>query len=269
MITSRSQRWRARRACYVDNLSVINPHAYAVDSLEPATAKAFIAEHHYLPNYPAAKLAVGLFGPAKGGKTALAGVAVFAVPPTAAVITSHTGLTSEKGCTLARLILHDEVAGNGESFFIARALKILRSEKPEIEAVVSYSDPLHGHLGLVYCATNAAYRGRSQPRTAYLLHGQAISGRTLSKIRLGEQGVGGAIDQLVAAGAPKPTPNETSTAWLARLARERILTRSQHPGLYTYCFELSRTARKAGRSLPRRPYPKVIDLPAPQLPFAA
>lgn len=184
MLTTRSQRWRSRRASFVDNLSVIDPRRYAVDALETPTARAFIAAHHYLPSYPAARLAVGLFGPGPGGRSALAGVAVFGVPTTGAVITRHAGLGEHQGCTLARLILLDDVAGNGESFFIARALRLLRQEKPEIEAVVSYSDPMAGHIGQVYCASNAAYRGGTAPRTGYAIGGTPVSGRSLSKIRL-------------------------------------------------------------------------------------
>ena len=81
MLTTRSQRWRDRRARYVDNLSVIDPCDFAVDIIAPPAARAFIARHHYLPHYPAAQLAVGLYGP---GAT-LVGVAVFAVPAIGAV----------------------------------------------------------------------------------------------------------------------------------------------------------------------------------------
>lgn len=269
MLTTRSQRWRTRRASFVDNLSVIDPRRYAVDALETPIARAFIADHHYLPSYPAARLAVGLFGPGPGGRSALAGVAVFGVPTTGAVITRHAGLAEHQGCTLSRLILLDDVAGNGESFFIARALRLLRRDKPEIEAVVSYSDPMAGHIGQVYCASNAAYRGRTAPRTGYAIGGTPISGRSLSKIRLGEQGAAGAVDQLVALGAPPPAFGEALATWLSRLHRDRTLQRTQRPGLFAYCFELTRRARARGRTLPRHPYPKLLPPRQPMLPFAA
>ena len=269
MLTERSQRWRDRRSRYVDDLSVIDPRRYAVDVVEPALGRRFIAQHHYLPSWPAAKLAVGLFVAGKGGRSHLAGLAVFAVPAIGHVVTRHSGMPEAgQGCALARFVLLDEVAGNGESFTLSRAFRLLRAEKPEIEAVVSYSDPQAGHIGGCYAAMSSAYRGQTRPRTEYRIGGRGINGRTLSKIRLGERGAGGAVDQLVAAGAPRPMINEPLEQWLERLSRERVLLRAKHPGLHTYCFELTRRARKLGQALPRRPYPKILQLPHPELPFS-
>ncbi len=255
METTRSQRWRERRAHWATDFRIINPRAYAVDVIDHRIAKAFIAEHHYLPTYPAAHLAVGLFG----RRAMLEGVAVFAVPATNAVISRHTGFTDPaKGCVLARLILLDRVPQNGESFFCARAFRLLRQARPSIEAVVSYSDPEVGHIGRVYAALSGAHRGISRPRKILRLGDRTLSERTLSKIRLGERGMDGAIDQIVRLGAPAPTHGERPANWLTRLERERFLTSHRHSGLYTYCFELTRDARRRGKSLPRLPYPKLL-----------
>ena len=269
MLTTRSQRWRERRSTYVENLTTIDPRAYAVDVIAPARARKFVAAHHYLATYPAAQLAVGLFGP--GGDTSgLAGVAVFAVPTTGAVVTRHTGLDNPgQGCVLARFVLTDDVAGNGETFFLARALRHLRREKPAIEAVVSYADPAAGHVGQVYAALSGAYRGQMPQRTAYRVRGIALSGRTLSKIRLDEPGAGGAIDQVVQLGIEPPRASETPPTWLARLSRERQVVRATHPGLHAYCFALTRRARRAGRDLAHKPYPKIIACPHPELPLGS
>lgn len=266
METTRSQRWRERRALWTADLTVIDPKSYAVEVIDHETARAFIARHHYLPTYPAAQLAVGLYG---AGAT-LEGVAVFAVPTTGAVITRHTGFADpRRGCVLARLILTDAVPQNGESFFVARAFRHLRREKPGIEAVVSYSDPGAGHIGRVYCALSAAHRAIMRPRIVLQAHGMTISGRTLSKIRLGEQGHAGAIDRLIAHGLPRPNVGEDLADWLWRLERERHLVRRRQAGLYAYCFELTREARRRGRSLPRLPYPKALPLMHPTLPLFA
>jgi hypothetical protein len=243
METSRSQRWRERRALWATDSLIINPKAYSVDIIDHAVARTFIAEHHYLPSYPAAQVAVGLFGL----RAVLAGVAVFAVPATDAVITRHTGFTDPaKGCVLARLILLDRVPQNGESFFCARAFRLLRQARPAIEAVVSYSDPEFGHTGRVYAALSGAHRGTTRPRTVLRAAGQTISDRTLSKIRLG---------------LPAPGLRESPAAWLARLQAEQLLTRHRQSGLFTYCFELTRNARRQGRALPRLPYPKLLPGP--------
>lgn len=266
MLTTRSQRWRERRALFVDDLSVIDPRDFAVDRLDPAPARRFVAAHHYLPNYPAAQVAFGLFG----RQSDLVGVAVFAMPSTGSVITKHTGFTDPaRGTTLARFFLLPVVAGNGESWFLSRALRMLHRERPAIEAVVSYSDPQAGHIGQCYAALSGAYRGISRPRTAYRIGNTPVSGRSLSKIRLGERGAAGAIDQLVKLGAPRPTIADEPIAWLARLRRDRILLAEQTLGLFTYCFELTPVARRQGRSLPREPYPKQLPAAHPQFPFMA
>lgn len=264
METTRSQRWRERRALWARDLTVIDPKNYAVDVITHAAARTFIAEHHYLPSYPAAQIAVGLFG----RNAALEGVAVFAVPTTNAVIVRHTGFDDPShGCVLARLILTDAVPQNGESFFVARAFRHLRRERPGIEAVVSYSDPGAGHIGRVYCALSAAHRAVTRPRFVLRAGDVTISGRTLSKIRLGEQGHAGAIDQLVALGLPRPAIGEDPPSWLWRLQRDRYLVRHQRAGLFAYCFELTREARRRGRALPRLPYPKALPLAHPILPL--
>ena len=172
MNTSRSQRWRDSRALWTDDETVIDPRAYSVDLIAHDVASIFISAHHYLPNYPAAQVAVGLFGP----RGTLAGVAVFARPAVDAVITAHTGFTDPaKGTVLARLLLLDGVPQNGESFFVARAFDVLRRERPAVEAVVSYSDPQAGHIGRVYAALSGAHRGVTKPRIVLRLNGTTVS----------------------------------------------------------------------------------------------
>ncbi len=157
----RSQRWRDRRALFVPDATVIDPAAYAVDVIGPALARAFVVRHHYTGSFPAARLSLGLFGPGPAGRSQLVGVAAFSVPINDRCVASHTGLMEPRaGADLGRFVLLDEVAGNGETWFLARAFRLLRREKPEIEAVIAYSDPMPrvgpdgrlaspGHVGAV------------------------------------------------------------------------------------------------------------------------
>jgi len=208
MLTDRTQRWRDRRSL-------------------------FVSDHHYLPRYPAAQVAVGLFGPGAAGRPALAGLIVFGVPATGAVITRHTGFTDPaQGCVLQRLLCLPSVAANGESFFASRAFRLLRFMRPRIEAVVSFSDPAFGHCGGVYAALSGAYRGRTRPRQVLRIAGETISDRTLSKIRNLESGHAGAIDQLVRLGAPRPRPMEHPRAWLDRCREAHILTSARQSPLF-------------------------------------
>lgn len=56
---------------------------------------------------------------------------------------------------LHRLHIMDVTPKNTESWFISRCLKLLKEDKPEIWAVLSFSDSTEGHDGIIYKATNA------------------------------------------------------------------------------------------------------------------
>lgn len=257
MLTERSQRWRLRRSLFVPNATEIDPRQYAVDGLEHSTARRFIREHHYLGSHPAAQFAAGLFR-----KTELVGAAIFATPSNDAVITRHTGLLNPRhGTTLARLVLLDDVPGNAETYFVARAQRLLRSAKANIEAFVSYSDETVGHVGQVYKALSGSYRGRARSRSRHYLANFQISERSLSKIALEEPGGEGAARQLIAAGASERHPHESPSKWISRLRQERQLISRQVPGLHVYSFPLTLAARIAERSIPREAYPRLLQHP--------
>ena len=61
---------------------------------------------------------------------------------------------------LHRLHILDVTPKNTESWFIVRCLKLLKELKPQIEAVISFSDTTIGHNGTIYKATNAYRAGR-------------------------------------------------------------------------------------------------------------
>src|SRR5690606_11047103 len=129
-------------------------------------AKAFVRDHHYAGTFPAARLSVGLFGP--GAR--LEGVAVFSVPMNQRVVPRYTGLEPADGAELGRFVCLPSVRFNGESWFLARAFRLLRAEKG-VAGVVSFADPLErrtawgelakrAHWGTIYQASNALYAGR-------------------------------------------------------------------------------------------------------------
>lgn len=272
MVTDRSQRWRDRRAQFVSASSIIRPGDYAVDVIDcERAAKPFVEAHHYAGSFPASRLSVGLFDQT-GLRARLVGVATFSTPMNNRVVPAHTGLMPDEGAELGRFVLLDSVAGNGESYFLARALGHLRRAKPRILSVVSYSDPVErrdaagqlvkpGHVGRIYQAMSAAYRGRGVARTLHVLpDGQVFSGRATSKIQNREPGYAYAVDQLVSAGAPRPSPSDDLRQWYAGLLATGFLRRRRHPGNHVYAFPLTRAARMAGRGLASLPYP-VAGLP--------
>lgn len=268
---NRSQRWRERRQAFVPDATEIRPEDYHVDVIScHSQAKPFVERHHYSGSFPATRLSCGLFRKGRGGMQELAGVASFAVPMNNASIRKHTGLADcLSGVDLGRLVLLDDVPGNGESWFVARAFRLLRREKPEVEAVIAYSDPVRriaedgtivmpGHVGMIYQALNAELRGRSTQRTDLIMpNGRALSPRALSKIRNGETGSSYAIRQVVEAGISEPRSGEDPADWITRLCAEGALIKRRHPGNWTYAFPLTRTARKAASLLPSLAYPKI------------
>lgn len=189
MLTQRSQRWRDCRARFVPAASTIDPRTLAVDIIDTRRQAApFVEAHHYAGTMPVCRLAVGLFRNGKGGTSQLVGVCAFAVPINNASVPKSAGLADpSNACDLGRLVLLDDVGGNGESFLVSRAFRHLRRERPSILSVISYADPvrrtdsdgrvyLPGHVGVLYAIMGSRYVGRSTPRHDLLLpDGRPIS----------------------------------------------------------------------------------------------
>ena len=253
-----AQRWTA------PDRDVFRPALFAVDVVPERAAKAFVTTHHYSHTFPAARLTVGLFGPG----AELVGTAVFSQPMTDQVLSKHAGATRADACELGRFVCLDSVAYNGESWFLARAFRLLRSEKG-IRAVVSFADPLEyrqgalvvksSHWGTIYQASNATYVGRSWARTHLVApDGRPVSPRALSKIRAQDRGSAYAERQLVQRGAPARAFGESPNDWLDRVMASPGFTHQRHPGNLTYVFGLdalgrSRIAAQHGAGLP---YPR-------------
>lgn len=249
------QRWTERRARYRPSGERIDPSRYTVAISEQAPVRAFVERHHYSASWVAARLSVGLYqdrGPVWSPE--LVGSCVFSVPCQPATLTSY--LPGRPAVELGRLVLRDEVPGNGESWFVARAFRLLLAEL-QIAAVVSYSDPLPrrredgsvlcpGHVGVVYQALGATYLGRSKARWLYLdRDGRTISERALSKIKAQDRGCVAAEKDLVHRGAEPRSWGEEPAAWLARVLP--TFPRLRHPGNHVYVW---------GLTGPGLPYPR-------------
>jgi hypothetical protein len=261
VIVDFEQRWRARRAFFVDPSRRFDPRGWEVSPIaDDTTAKRFVIATHYAKSYPAARRRFGLYAP--GGS--LEGVAVMSVPARPAALLPCPDLST--AVELGRLVLTDRAGFNAETWMIARCFAALSAEG--FTGVVSFSDPMPrdavdgrvvfaGHAGQIYAASNAVYLGQRRAGTLRLLpDGSVFSARAASKVRNRERGWQYALEQLVAAGAPAPV--ETTRAALARwLSRALpLVTRPRrHPGNHKYVFGLDRATRRA---LPASlPYPRL------------
>jgi hypothetical protein len=243
-----NQRWRSSRDSYRPPEETIRTREYDVEELTRDTeAKQFVLEHHYEGSYPAARFRFGLYH-----HGLLVGVAVFSHPMNDKTVTNVFPGPATDAVELGRFVLLDEVPGNGETWFLARAFEQLR--RKELRGVVSFSDPVPrtnvrgrtvflGHIGTIYQAHNGQYLGRGTPRTLKLLpDGQVLSDRVIQKIRAREQGWEYGIDLLVQHGAPVPEGDlrEWLQLWLPRITRPL-----RHPGNHKYAWELSKRRRLA------------------------
>lgn len=268
------KRWERRREAWRSPGETIRPTEFGVDLVDEAVARAFVIEHHYSRSFPAARLCAGLYRRTGVQPATLVGVAVFSVPMQAAVIPRYSGLAGGDGVELGRFVLLPEIAFNGETWFLRRALSLLRAEK-RCRAVVSYADPMErttaageltkpAHFGTIYQAHNATFHGRAAARWLWLDRaGQIVSPRALSKIRLQERGHAYAERQLTAAGADPRRPHEDPVLWLGRVLREPTFRRVRHPGNFVYAFGLDREAKASIAAANRPlPYPRKPRSPA-------
>ena len=276
-VHSFAQRWRDRREYRRPAEERIVPAEFGVEILRDRDAKAFVTQHHYSGSYPAARLAVGLMRRTGVDQSRLVGVCVFGVPMNERSVPRYIGVEPNRGVELSRLVLLDEVLSDGESWFVARAMSMLRAEKPEVAGVVSYADPTErwdadgnrckpGHIGVIYQALNFGYFGRSCARTLVLSRdGRVVSQRALSKIRNEERGSDHAARQLVDMGAPGRSLGEEPRAWVDRALRSDAFMRLKHPGNHVYLLGLDRKTRRHVGTITttgREGYPKEWKLAA-------
>lgn len=264
VLTPVVQRWRARRDTYRWAGEPIQTRFYEVASIpDDNTAKAFVCAHHYSGSYPAARFRFGLHRGAE-----LVGVAVFSQPCNQAVLRKAFGAAAPASTELGRLVLVDDVPANGESWFLARCFELLR--RRGIDGVLSFSDPVPrcdqrgrhvfpGHIGTVYQASNAIYRGRTKRETKWLLpDGSVFEARSATKLRNGERGASTARKRLEAFGATPLGRRDDPVMWITAW-RALICVPISHGGNHRYLFGLDRALR---RSLPESlPYPKIEIAP--------
>jgi hypothetical protein len=244
------QRWNRGRASYRPAGEPFDPRRVNVEPIDERQAKAFVELHHYSGSYPAARFRAGVFVKEPFSKERLAGVGVFSVPMNQLVVPAYfDGLNPQRGVELGRFVLDDSLAANAESFAIARMRKLMRTALPEVVGLVAYCDPLErrnaagdlvkrGHVGTIYKATNAAYRGRSCARTLWLApSGQSLADRLLSKIRKDEMGVRYALKRLEGLGAPRRSAHEKGTAYIQRLKDCGWLKAVRHPGNLVFTWQ--------------------------------
>lgn len=242
-----TQRWTLRREAWASTAAPFDPRRCEVAVLDERPARTFVEAHHYSGTYPAARFRFGLY---QDGE--LVGAAVYSHPTNDRTLTRVFPGPATASVELGRLVLLDGVAGNAESWFVARTFRALRQEG--LVGVLSHSDPaprraldgaiVHpGHVGIVYQALGARYLGRATPRTLHALpSGLVLNDRSLQKVRAGERGWRSVAELLLAAGAPAYSEGRDRTDWLHEALAATTRT-SRHPGNHRYAWGLDRAVR--------------------------
>lgn len=246
-----TQRWTEHRSTFLEPTDPFRPHRYAVEEVARHQAKAFVVGNHYLGTFATSIVPVGLWEARAPQPPKLVGVAVFGEPPREG-IAKYTGgaYANPSGVELNRFVLLDEVPYHAETWFLARAFRVLADRRPQARVVLSYSDPvprralsgqivMPGHIGTIYQAFNGVFVGRTRKDYLWLdAEGRTIGGRLLSKIRTEEKGEVYAAETLLAAGAPRRRHGESPRAWVERALTEGPFRRVKHAGKYTYLWPM-------------------------------
>ena len=133
---------------------------YHVELIDKNTAKDLIITNHYSHKWTSCRYALGLFK-----EDILVGVAVYGFPVGRQVVTSILKdskiLSNKNVLELTRLWVNDSEGKNTESFFLGKTFWWIKKHAPNVRVLISYSDPMVGHIGKIYQATNWWYQGNN------------------------------------------------------------------------------------------------------------
>lgn len=139
--------------------------SYSISKISTKTAKEFIHEHHYSKgSHNAPSPCYGLFD-----QNNLIGCLMIANPCSEAVKSQIFGVELKHTVReLHRMAILDDTPKNTESWFIARCLKLLREDRKDLWAIISFADTTMNHLGIIYRASNALYFGKTSNARFYM-----------------------------------------------------------------------------------------------------
>jgi hypothetical protein len=250
-----TQRWRQRKALFLQKQVFFNPRLHEIEKIPIKLAAEWVIQHHYLGSFPSATICYGIF---RRGE--LSGVAVLGTAQHKNTIPNVFGASYAKDCLLLqRFALLDALEFNAESHFLSRVRALLKREgycgiltmsddtpKTDINGKVIFP----GHIGTIFKSDNAVYLGRSEKSDEYLFaDGIVLSNRSFSKLVNDESGWKYMAQKLEAYGASNcpATPSERRDwgfYWRCWLPRKQTTANSVTLGLCTrksYCRKLCRT----------------------------
>ena len=134
-------------------------------------AKWAVEHWHYSCTMPKSKLVkIGVWE-----DKAFVGVVLFGVGATANLVKGY-GLDKIQGCELVRVALGNHITPTSK--IVAIAIRILKRQAPGLRLIVSYADPEHSHVGVIYQAGGWVFSGMSQATDEYVYYGRRWQGRS-------------------------------------------------------------------------------------------
>lgn len=152
----------------------IDPREFTVSLRDRAYVQGFIESNHYSRSINGVKVS-NCFSLDRKGE--MVGAMLYGQMATRGQWEPY-GSSEQSVLELRRLVLIDDTPRNSESFFIGRTLRWLKKNS-EIEVVVSYADPAHGHEGIVYRAANFKHEGFTAPTKVVMYNGKEYHDRAL------------------------------------------------------------------------------------------
>jgi hypothetical protein len=120
--------------------------------MDKKIARDLIIKNHYTHKWSSCRYAMGIY-------PRLSGVAIFGHPVGRRVASSISSRVHDyEVLELTRFWCDDSELKNTESWFISKCLMWIKKNTPT-KVIIAYSDPMQGHIGTIYQASNFLYQG--------------------------------------------------------------------------------------------------------------
>lgn len=118
-------------------------------------------------------------------------------------IGSPFSLRQDEVCELCRVALGPHAAPTSQ--IVAIAVRLLRRQSPGLRLIVSYADPAHGHVGVLYQSMNWLHLGQTSRESLIRLNGRLLHPRTVAS-RYRTRSIGWLRDHVAGDAAHVRTP---------------------------------------------------------------
>lgn len=162
------------------NMQKLDKSRITMKILDNFSAKQVIKNYHYSKTMPTSELNFGFY---IDGKLNLVVVFSQGVNRFYQEFITDDNFTNKNLWELVRLFSFDWAGKNMESYCISKCIKYIKKKYKNIKFLISYADPIHNHIGIIYQATNWLYTGLSQPIPIYKdkKTGKMIHNRTFNE----------------------------------------------------------------------------------------